>query len=557
MNSPSIWLTNSKMVLIFGSSIAALAALLIAYGHPAVSSDFDSRCAGLADSLDIDNATVAFSQYVAAGTNITFPDNPETCTRPYQVVPVDICRVVMSVATSSRSQTRIEAWLPQASNWTGRVLSTGNGGISGCIQFEDLAYGVALGFATLGSNGGHDGMTGVPFLNNEDVIADFAWRSLHTTAEVSKVIAPQFYGEDYTKSYYLGCSTGGRQGWKSAQSYPEDFDGIVAGAPALAFNNLTSWSGTFYQIFEAAGPEGFPPPAVWPIIDASIVSQCDSLDGSPDSIVETASLCNAIYRPEALICASTTTTNTSTCITALQASTIRALLSPLHGQDGALIYPGLPAAPSVLSLAYSIYAASPFLCTVDWYRYAVYNDPSFDASTLNPTDWSHAWALNAGTVNTWSGDLSAFRDRGAKMLHYHGQADGIITPLNSERYYDFVSRTMSAPSAELDDFYRFFRISGMGHCGGGQGAVNIGNVAAGVGASLEPRDNVLMAMVKWVEEGVAPETVTGAKFVGGEDDAAGAAAEPVTGAVKEVEYTRDHCRYPYRNVFADGAWTCV
>lgn len=551
----SFWTTN-KMVLIGGSSFVALAALLIAYSRPTVSLEFESVCNDFADSLDFDNATVHFSQFVTAGTNISLPDNPETCTRPFTIPPVDICRVVLSVATSSRSSTRIEAWLPQASNWTGRVLSTGNGGISGCIQFEDLGYGASLGFATLGSNGGHDGMTGVPFLDNEDVVADFAWRSLHTTAELAKAIPPQFYGDEYTKSYYLGCSTGGRQGWKSVQSYPEDFDGAVVGAPALAFNNLTSWSGIFYQIFQAAGPDGFPEPSAWPAIDESMLAQCDDLDGASDGIIETAALCNAIYRPESLICGNSTTTNSSTCITALQASTIRSLFSPLYGEDGALVFPALPATPTVAALAYSFYAAEPFLYTQDWYRYAIYNDPTFDAGKLTPSDWSHAWSLDPGSANTWSGDLSASRARGAKILHYHGQSDGIITPLNSERYYDHVARTMGLPSAELDDFYRFFRISGMGHCGGGDGPVNIGNTAAGLGASLEPQDNVLMAMVQWVEEGEAPETVTGAKFVGQEDDAAMGGGAPPEGP-REVEYTRKHCRYPLRNVFDGQAWACV
>lgn len=550
--SASSWSANN-MVLIFGSSITALAALLIAYSRPAASFNFQENCAELAHTLDIDNATISFSQYVGAGTNITFPDNPESCTRPAQVVPVDICRVVMSVATSSRSKIRIEAWLPQASNWTGRVLSTGNGGIGGCIQFEDLAYGASLGFATLGSNGGHDGMTGVPFLNNEDVIADFAWRALHTTSEISKTIAPQFYGKDYTKSYYLGCSTGGRQGWKSAQSYPSDFDGIVAGSPALAFNNLTSWSGTFYQIFTAAGPDGFPPQSAWPAIDASILSQCDTLDGANDSVVETAALCNAIFRPEALICASNAT-NTSTCITPLQASTLRTLFTPLYASPDTLVYPSLPVAPGVAALAYSVYAPAPFLYTSDWFKYAVYNNPNFSAATLTPSDWAYAWAQNAGDVNTWSGDLSAFRDRGSKILTYHGQADGIITPLNSERYYNYVSRTMDATSDELDEFYRFFRIAGMGHCSGGNGPVNIGQGLASEGASLDAQDNVLMAVVKWVEEGVAPDTITGTKYVG--EGATSAAGSAGTGP-KEVEYTRANCRYPLRNVYEGGAWKCV
>jgi feruloyl esterase len=551
---------NSTMVFVLGSSLVVLVALLIVSSQPTTAFDIETDCSGLAGRLDLNNATISITQYVTAGTNLTFPDDPESCTRPAQVVPVDICRIVMSVATSSRSSTRIEAWLPSQTNWTGRLLSTGNGGISGCIQYEDLAYGVSLGFATLGSNGGHDGMTGEAWLNNPDVVADFSWRSLHTTAQVARNVSTQAYSSPFTKSYYLGCSTGGRQGWKSVQSYPSDFDGAVVGAPALAFNNLTSWSSSFYPVFQSAGPEGFPPEATWPAVDANILAQCDTLDGATDNLIETASLCNAIYRPEALICDPTSnTSNTTTCITPLQASTIRSLFSPLYGTDGTEIFPALPATPGVASLAYSFYSASPFLYSVDWFRYAVYNNPTLNITTLTRTNWSDAWSLNAADVNTWSANLSAFKAAGAKVLHYHGQEDGIIAPSNSERYYDYVSREMRLPAHDLDDFYRFFRVSGMGHCGGGPGAWNIGNSRASLGPGeegLTTQGNVLMALVKWVEDGVAPETIRGWKYRDDDTEGSGQGAEEGMEG-KEVEYYRDHCRYPFRNVYGNGTWSCV
>ncbi|KPI42681.1 putative feruloyl esterase B [Cyphellophora attinorum] len=505
---------NASMLLAFST---------LAYGQ-STDTDFASACNGLASSLTFDNATISSTTFVEAGTNLTFPNNPATCTRPFQIVPADICRVVLKVATSSRSSVSIEGWLPSTSNWTGRVLSTGNGGISGCIQYEDLAYGSSLGFAAYGSNGGHDGMTGVEFLNNEDVVADFAWRALHTTANVAKQLTPQVYdGKDYTKSYYLGCSTGGRQGFKSAQSYPEDFDGIVAGAPALAFNNLTSWSGTFYQLFQRAGPEGFPPPAKWPAIDAALLAQCDALDGSTDGIIENTNLCNAIFRPEALICGPSPA-NASECISGLQAATIRDLFSPTYGLDGSLIFPPLPAAPGVAGTAYSFYAPEPFLYTVDWFKYAVYNNSNFNAAGLTLDDFSYAWNLD-------------------RRPDYQ--------PFNSERYYNFVSRTMNLTSDELDSFYRWYRISGMGHCAGGEGAWSIGQGLGPEQSVDEANGNVLMAVVKWVEEGVAPDVIVGTKYKEA-DPASDANAKP-----PQVDYTRAHCRYPLRNVFEGGQWRCV
>ncbi|KAG7108822.1 feruloyl esterase B-1 like protein [Verticillium longisporum] len=139
----------------------------------------------------------------------------------------------------------METWLPL--NWSGRFLSTGNGGLGGCIQYEDIQYAASLGFATVGTNNGHDGGDGSTFTQLE-VVEDYAYRALHTGVVLGKQVSRTFYGRPHTKSYYLGCSTGGRQGFKEAQSFPDDFDGIVAGAPAFSFNSLTSWSSFFYPL---------------------------------------------------------------------------------------------------------------------------------------------------------------------------------------------------------------------------------------------------------------------------------------------------------------------
>jgi feruloyl esterase len=160
------------------SFVTSVLAVAVVLQSVAAQTNFKQQCAQFGQSLKIANATVWFSEFVAAGTNLTFPDNNITCTRPSQVVSADICRVALYVATSSRSGISMEAWLPR--NWTGRFLSTGNGGISGCIQYEDLAYTSGLGFSTVGANNGHNGTGGTAFYNNADVVTDFGWRSIHT-----------------------------------------------------------------------------------------------------------------------------------------------------------------------------------------------------------------------------------------------------------------------------------------------------------------------------------------------------------------------------------------
>ncbi|KAH8599910.1 Tannase/feruloyl esterase [Bisporella sp. PMI_857] len=508
---------------------------------------FDQKCAKLATQLSIENLTVSAADFITAGTNLTLSGVDPSClgfgSTTYQIVSANVCRLTATVATSSRSGFEFEVWLPQ--NWSGRFLSTGNGGIGGCIQYPDLDYGISQGFAATATNNGHAGQSLVTALNNPDVTIDYAWRAIYTSATLGKQIVDGFYKKPHDKAYYLGCSTGGRQGFKLAQDFPDIFDGIVAGAPAFDFNRLQSWSGWFHGAIAAAGSDGYPPPATFAAIDAELLAQCDELDGVADGIIEEPSLCN--FRPEALICAPGTN---SPCITGKQAETVRTVLSDLHGVNGTLVYPRMQPTLGIVASIFYVYGLAPFLFSDHWFRFVVYNDTSLDTSVVTPEQMAFAIALNPGNSETWSGDLSGVANRGAKILHYHGQADNIITSANSNRYYDHVSRTMNLPSGALDNFYRFFRISGMGHCSGGDGAAFIGNVEGNT-ASLDPNENVLTAMVRWVEEGIAPDTITGTRYVNG------------TQALG-IDYKRAHCRYPLRNVYSGkgdvkhpASWKCI
>ncbi|KAE9984041.1 hypothetical protein BLS_003192 [Venturia inaequalis] len=514
----------------------------------ATNATFQQTCANAISTLQLPNTTIWTSTFIPAGTNLTFPETNATCTRTPQVIRADFCRITMYVSTSNRSGISMEAWLP--SSWTGRFLSTGNGGLQGCIQYIDMAYASGLGFATVGANGGHNGTSGGAFYNNEDIVIDFAWRSVHTNVLIGKEVTKQFYGEQHKKSFYLGCSTGGRQGMKSVQMFPNDFDGVVVGAPAVAFNNLTSWSGKFFLETGTNTSLTFVTAAQWAAIGADVMAQCDTLDGVKDGIIEDPSLCH--YRPENLLCQNTTTTTTttnktSTCLTPTQATTVRQIFSPFYGPTGDLIYPRMQPGSELLGAIGLLYGGIPFPYTTDWFRYAVYNDPTWQPSHLTSTDIDYAYTKNAGNVQSWVGDLSPFHAAGGKLLHYHGLADQVISSENSPRYYDFVKETMGLRSEQLDEWYRYFRISGMAHCSGGPGAWEIGQ-SAGF-ATEEAGGNVLMALVRWVEGGVGPETVTGVKFVNDTRS---------LGVLME----RRHCRWPRRNTYLGGdagkadSWGC-
>ncbi|KAI7788166.1 tannase and feruloyl esterase [Diaporthe eres] len=291
-------------------------------------------------------------------------------------------------------------WLPI--NWNGRFLGVGNGGMSGCIKYNDINYGASHGFATIGSNNGHDGTSGLPFLNN---------------------------------------------------------------------------------------------PGVWDLVVEDVLKQCDGLDGFTDGVIEDPDLCD--YRPEALICAD----KEGNCLTGAQAQIVRAVFEPVY-VDGTLVYPRLQPGANSTS---RFFTGEPHPYPNDWFRYAIYNDPGWDIATLSSKDWEAASKKNPYNAATWEGDLSHARDGGVKILHFHGLEDNAISSENSARYYNHVSQAMGLSSDELDEFYRYFRISGMGHCRDGNGASFIGANEETFG-TFDPASNVLAAIVDWVENGKAPES---------------------------------------------------
>ncbi|KNG91276.1 hypothetical protein ANOM_000340 [Aspergillus nomiae NRRL 13137] len=448
----------------------------------AVGADFQDSCQAFSPDTRTTDAHREFVEYVPAGTNLSLPYNDATCARPYQVVPVDLCRVALYLETSNRSSVTTELWLPR--NWTGRFLGTGNGGIDGCIKYEDLAYGAANGFAVVGSNNGHNGTTAVSFYQNSDILADFSWRALHLSTVIGKQVTKAFYGQPHTNSYYLGCSLGGRQGIHSAVAFPDDFDGIIAGSPALDFNNLVSWRASFFPITGSADSANFISVSTWKnLIHPEVLAQCDTLDCVDDGIIEDPTLCH--FHPEVEI--------------------VRKVFSPMYGEDEQLIFPAMQPG-SELEAADKLYSGKPF---------------------------SYSKNLAERPVE--------LQKRGGRIITYHGQQDGKITSFNTERFYNHLSTTMNMSASELDNFFRFFRISGMSHCSSGPGAWAFGQGGSPV-PTMTPfnrNENILAALVAWVELGIAPETITGTKYVND---------NPALG----VAFQRHHCRYPLRSTYVGG-----
>ncbi|KAL0063402.1 hypothetical protein AAF712_009711 [Marasmius tenuissimus] len=377
----------------------------------ASSFDFEAACtlSNLSNTRFSNKTTLFDASLVPAGSTLQFPDADASCAAAPQPIVADMCRITMLVETSESSSINMEAWLPR--NWTGRLLSLGNSALGGCIEYEDLAYTSSLGFKAVSANNGHNGTSGAAFENSPQVLADFAYRSVHMGVVIGKELTKAFYGQKHTKSYYSGCSTGGQQGIKSVEDFPEDFDGEP-----------------------------------------------------PLSILTPSSLGSAISLP--------------------------------GGETNPYLLQALSGEPSILA--------------AKWFEYAVYNS-SFDPKMLTMEDYKYAIRSNPFNIATFKGDVCPFRERGGKVLVYHGQADGLTTPKILERYHEQVQEVSGGDPKDLDEYFRLFRISGMEHCFGGPGAWEIG--ATGSSAlSVDADKNVLVALVKWVERGEGPETIEGVKY---------------------------------------------
>ncbi|KAF1938514.1 tannase and feruloyl esterase [Clathrospora elynae] len=517
--------------------------LLLALSQTAAASTaFEKKCLTFRPEKYMDGATRNVLQYVAKGTTLTFPDNDATCGRTSQAVSADLCRIALEIETSEGSKITFEAWFPE--DWSGRFLATGNGGIDGCIKYEDLSYGSSRGFATVGANNGHNGTTGTAFYNDPETVIDFAWRSLHVSVETGKKLSRKLYKESYTKSYYLGCSLGGRQGIKSAEKFPNDFDGIVAGAPGVDFNNLVSWRARFYTITGPSTSPDFIPVSAWKTwIHEEVLRQCDTIDRVKDGIIEDPSLCH--FNPSTLLCGRNTT---SDCLSPTQVKQVATIFSDYKYPSGSLIFPAMQPG-SEINAVDRLYAGAPFPYSKDWFKYVVYSNPSWNESNFSTADARAAEALNPGDIRTYPSKLRKFERRGAKLLMYHGQQDNQITSFNSNRFYEHMRG--SRGYAEMDEWVRFFRVSGMFHCSSGPGAwvLGQGGNAAQAGVGFNAQHNVLKAMADWVEKGVAPAYIEGTKFVN----------DTVT---LGVDFTRRHCKYPARNTFIGGdykdaaSWEC-
>ncbi|HEY3044602.1 MAG TPA: tannase/feruloyl esterase family alpha/beta hydrolase, partial [Vicinamibacterales bacterium] len=370
------------------------------------------------------------------------------------------CRVAATLKPSTDSDIKIELWLP-ASNWNGKFQAVGNGGWAGSINYAAMAEALKRGYATSSTDSGHQGGGG-PWMQNPEKLIDFGYRAVHEMAAKSKAVATSYFGKAPRLSYFNGCSGGGRQGLMEAQRFPDDFDGIVAGAPAL---NTTGRAAFAMWIAQAVHKDeaSYIPPSKYSLIHNAVLDACDAADGVKDGVLENPKQCR--FDPKVLAC---TNGDAATCLTAPQVESVRtsyaALTNPRTRQE---IFPGLEPGSE---LGWATFASpQPFGLGAQMYQYMVFKDPNWDYKTL---DFDRGVALTDkienGTINTMDPNLSRFFGRSGKLIHYHGWSDPQIPPMSSVKYYNSVVEKMGG-AAKVKDNYRLFMVPGMAHCGGGDG----------------------------------------------------------------------------------------
>jgi len=420
-------------------------------------------------------------------------------------VTVPFCRVVAVSNPTSDSTINFEVWLPPAASWNSKFYSSTGGGSTGAIQYGAMATGLVANYAAMSQDRGHvsRGDLGVPVstdgswaAGHPEKIVDWAHRAQHVTTVASKAIVNAFYTSAPKHSYFVGCSAGGHIGTMEAQRYPDDYDGIIAGAPAWNWSNLMAgrlWASE-PSLKNAADAL---PAAKLTLLNNAVVAACDAIDGVTDGLIDDPRKCS--YDPGPLQC---TGADAPTCLTAGQVSTARQIYAGPKRANGQQVFPGYTRGSERLWTVNT--GSAPGGSSFDFFRYWVYENPSYDSRTFNfdsDVDFANNKLVSGQTMASVVNappDIKAFNARGGKLLVWHGWADEQVHSLSSIDYYDQVVAANTKP--EADKFFRLFMLPGVMHCGGGAGPDTI---------------DTLTPLERWVEQGVAPDRIVASKVTGG------------------------------------------
>jgi feruloyl esterase len=457
------------------------------------SAAFAASCEDLA-SLALPQAKITMAQVVAAGAFAPPAGRPEA----YRNVP-EFCRVAATLTPSEDSDIKVEFWLPTA-DWNRKLQVVGNGGWAGVISYSALAEGVRGGYAAASTDTGHSTPGGSFVAGHPEKLIDFSWRSEHEMTVKAKAIVAAFYGAAARRSYWNGCSTGGRQALKEAQMFPDDFDGIIAGAPG----NRTAM-GLWLAHALIKDPAGHIPPAKYPLIHRAALGACDAADGLKDGLISDPVHCK--FDPGVLLCKSG---DSADCLTAPQVEAARKVYGPGRNPRTRkeLFFTFAPGS----ELGWAVMGgAEPYGPILDQAKYVVFQDPNWDWRTFDfDKDNDRFERPEYLLMNATDPHLDKFIGHGGKLLMYHGWADQNVSPYATVQYFEGVQEVFGP--AKTSQSVRLFMVPGMAHCGGGEGPNTFDKIG--------PLD-------RWVEQGKAPDSIIASHSTAG-----------------KVDRTRPLCPYP-------------
>ncbi|MGB8478242.1 MAG: tannase/feruloyl esterase family alpha/beta hydrolase [Acidobacteriaceae bacterium] len=519
--------------------ILAIGTLAISYCAYASATDAAARCKAISQ-MKLDGVAITAASSVESGIF-----TPSGATSAMVDLP-PFCRIAAILQPTPESNIKIELWMPEK-DWNGRFLGTGNGGGAGKLSYRSLAFGMRRGFATantdMGTSPNADAVVGHP-----QRWADFGYRSTHQMTVVSKQIIRAYYDKPEGHAYFVGCSTGGGQGLMEAQRYPGDYNGIIAGAPA---NNRTHIHTGFVWNAQAANqPPGVQlAPETIAFITKSALNACAGKDGGApdDRFLTDPRECK--FAPDTL--SKCQGNSHADCLFAAELSTLKKFYAgPTNPRTGERIYTPIPVG-SENSPDGVATQQDPKKMSGQWYPFRWAMGSSFDYHKFDfDHDQDRVDKQLAPILNANNPDLSALQQRGGKILMFTGTADPLVPFQDALNYYD---RVVQDQQKRLPDaggmgphqgltmtrqFFRYFLVPGMAHCGGGPGLHDFGQ-----SLQLEvPQDSdhdILTALVRWVEEGVAPEKIIASTYV---DDL----------SAKGIRFQRPICPYPQFPKYISG-----
>ncbi len=478
-------------------------------------------CPDLAKLTFEGDTSIAKAELVADGS-FTAPTGQKISDLP------EFCRVVGVSKPTADSNINFEVWLP-TKTWNGKFLSVGEGGFAGVINYTRLGLdgfldeNVKRGYVTASTDTGHLASDEFWALGHRERVIDFAYRAKHLVTVAAKGLIAALYGKGPDLSYHNSCSTGGRQGLMEMQRYPDDFDGVVVGAPVAFQSHMYAHRGWMARLLAAPGASLTP--ARLSAVQAAAVAACDKLDGASDGLIENPRKCG--FDPSALLC---TAGDNDKCLTEAQVDTVKKLYGTVTSTTtGADIYPGYSRGGEA---GWTIFPTAHIPLALSFFRGIVFEDKAwtFDKFDLD-RDLATISAKVGSIMNANTTDYSAVRGKGVKVIMYHGWADPQVQPEFTVQLYEKIVEA-NGGIARTKDFFRLFMVPGMAHCTFGPGATSFGGIAQQIPPARDTTHDVQAALEQWVEKGIAPDYLVASKFA---DD------KPTT---RTVIATHLLCTYP-------------